>query len=133
MAETFSLVVRWSARISGSLIIGFVIYMIVGHRGLPNVLRQPVPVQLEFLGMFLSLAGFLLGWRWEGWGGIVALTGFALFCATEMVVNHRFPGGAIPLFAVPAILFLVSAAIAAGGSRYLTQSNDGNGQTAAPR
>jgi hypothetical protein len=82
--------------------------MTIGHGGPPNVFRMPVAVQLEFFGLFLSLAGFLLGWRWEGLGGVLAAAGFAIFYGTELIVNGRPPGGAIPLFVVPALLLLAS-------------------------
>ena len=51
--------------------------------------------------MILMLAGFLAGWRWEAAGGLLALIGFAVFAAVEVVVNRKPPGGAIPLFVVP--------------------------------
>jgi hypothetical protein len=84
-----------------------VLVFLVGE-GPPNPFKQPPSVQTEFLGMLLMLAGFLVGWRWEATGGILALIGFAVFAATEAVVNRKLPGGAIPLFAIPAVLYLLS-------------------------
>ena len=98
---------RWSARVTGLLLVGLVLIIIVGE-GPPNPFRQPPPVQIEFLGMFLMVVGFLAGWRWEAIGGLLAMTGFALFAATELIVNGRPPGGAIPLFAIPGVLYLLS-------------------------
>jgi hypothetical protein len=77
-------------------------------QGIPNVVGQPLPVQLEFLAMSLMVFGFALGWRWEGLGGLLGIGGFGLFCGTEMIVNGQLPGGALPLFAIPAVLFLAS-------------------------
>ena len=57
--------------------------------------------------MILMVVGFLAGWRWEAVGGLLALLGFAAFAATEVVVNRRPPGGAIPLFVVPGVLYLL--------------------------
>ncbi len=111
MADAILLVLHWSARISGLLLVGLVVAITIGHGGSPNVFQAPPPVQIEFCGLFLGLAGFLLGWRWEGLGGIVASSGFAVFCATELIVNGKPPGGAIPLFVVPAVLFLASCGI----------------------
>jgi hypothetical protein len=42
----------------------------------------------------------------------VAVSGFAIFFGTEMVVNGHPPGGAIPLFVIPGILFLISHGLA---------------------
>jgi hypothetical protein len=103
---------RWLARITGLILAGLVLLFVVGE-GPPNPVRQPFSVQLEFLAMFLMLAGFLLGWRWEAVGGIVAIVGFGIFFATEMVVNGRPPGMAIPLFAIPGVLFLAAAGVGA--------------------
>ena len=36
------------------------------------------------------------------------ICGFAAFAAAELVVSGRVPGGAILLFSVPGVLFLVS-------------------------
>ena len=93
----------------GVLLVALLAVFVVGHGGLPNVFGQPFPVQLEFLAMFLMVRGFLLGWRWEAVGGILALAGFALFVGTEFATNGQFPGGAIPLFVIPGLLLLASS------------------------
>ena len=105
--DTLQQGVGLAARISGLLLVALVAVFLVGEGGPPNVLRQPGPVQLEFLAICLMLTGFLLGWRWEALGGGLAVGGFALFFGTELAVNGNPPSGAIPLFAVPGILFLV--------------------------
>jgi len=112
-----SLGIRWAARISGLLLVALVAVFLVGEGGPPNILRQLSPVQLEFLAICLMLAGFLLGWRWEALGGGLAVGGFALFFGTELAVNGKPPGGAIPLFAVPGVLLLVSHGLAKQLSR----------------
>jgi hypothetical protein len=99
---------RWSARITGLLLAGMVLLFFMAGEGPPNPFNQPPPVQIEFLGMGLMVSGFLLGWCWEGVGGLVALIGFLVFSATELAVNGVPPHGAIPLFAVPAVLFLLT-------------------------
>ncbi len=102
------LILRWSARITGLSLVGLVMLFVMGEGGLPNMLHQPPCVQIEFLAVGLMLAGFLVGWRWEGVGGILSVLGFALFFVTEISANGRPPGGLLPLFAVPGILFLLS-------------------------
>ena len=108
MSRWLGLSARWAARISGLLLVGLVILITVGEGGPPNILAQPLPVQLEFVGMFLILAGFVAGWRWEAAGGIAAVAGVLAFLGTELVVNGKPPGGAIPLFLIPAILLFIS-------------------------
>ena len=107
MAAWTRLGLRWSARITGLLLAGMVLLFMIGE-GPPNPWKQPPRVQVEFLGMALMVAGFLAGWRWAGAGGLVAVIGFVVFAATEFIVHGRPPGGAIPLFAVPGVLYLLS-------------------------
>jgi hypothetical protein len=64
-----------------------------------------------------------LGWRWEAIGGGLALLGFSLFCGVELMVNGAFPGGAIPLFAIPGILLLISHAVS-GDSRHAARNSE---------
>lgn len=99
---------RWSARITGLLLVGVVLLFVVGERHVPNPLRGPLPVRVEPFGLFLVLTGCLAGWRWAGIGGAIILLGFLAFLITELVVNHKPPGGAIPLFVVPGVLYLMS-------------------------
>jgi len=91
--------------------VGLVAVFVVGNGGFPNVFEQPVPVQIEFAAMQMMLAGFLVAWRWETYGGLLATCGFAIFLATEMVTNGKPPGGMIPFLAIPGVLFLVCRAI----------------------
>lgn len=110
MISTNLVVLRWAARITGLLLVGLVITFAVGE-GPPNVFRQPLPVTVEFIGMGLMLAGFLIGWRWEAMGGATSIAGFAIFAATELIVNRHLPGFAICLFVVPGLLFLASSGL----------------------
>ena len=98
---------RWVARISGLLLVLLVFVFLVGE-GVPNVFAAPFEVQLEFLAMAAMLAGFLVGLRWEAVGGGLAIAGFTLFCGVEQVVTGKLPGGAIPLFAIPGVLLILS-------------------------
>ena len=111
MNHCVTIAVRWAARITGLLLVGLVVLMMIGEGGPPNILTQPFPVQVESVGMLLMLVGFLVGWRWRAIGGISAVTGFLLFLGTEFAVNGRPPGGAIPLFVIPGILLLISAGL----------------------
>jgi hypothetical protein len=41
------------------------------------------------------------------------VAGFLLFLGTELAVNGKPPGGAIPLFLIPGVLLLISAGLEA--------------------
>ena len=104
--------IRWTARITGLLLVALIVVSMVGEGGPPNILRQPFAVQLELLAMLLMVIGLILGWRWEALGGGLAVGSFALLFGTEIAVNGRPPGGAIPLFAIPGVLLLISHVLA---------------------
>src|SRR5271165_2225306 len=101
--------VHWSARVTSLLLLGLVIFIVIGQGGPPNIFRQPTPVQLEFAAMGLMLLGLVVGWVREGLGGLLVLLGLAAFNAVELTVNGRPARGAFPLFAVPGVLFLLCA------------------------
>ncbi len=101
--------VHWSARVTSLLLLGLVIAMVIGHGGPPSVLGQPTPVRLEFAAIGLMLLGLLLGWVREAFGGLLVILGLAAFHTVELAVKGRPALGAFPLFAVPGVLFLLSA------------------------
>jgi hypothetical protein len=101
--------VHWAARVTSLLILGLVIVFMIGNGGPPNVFRQPTPVQMEFAALGLMMLGLIVGWFREALGGSLVLLGLAGFNAVELAVNARPALGAFPLFAVPGILFLLSA------------------------
>jgi hypothetical protein len=103
------LLTRWAARITSLLLIGLVVTIVIGHGGLPNIFSQPTSVQLEFVALGLMVLGLVVGWMREGLGGLLVLLGLSAFNAVELVVNGVPARGAFPLFAVPGVLFLVSA------------------------
>jgi hypothetical protein len=111
---------HWSARITGLLLFGLVIAVVIGHGGPPNVFHQPTPVQLEFAALGLMLLGLVIGWLREGLGGLLVLLGLAAFNTVELAVNGRPALGAFPLFAVPGALFLLSALLRRRGGKQLT-------------
>jgi hypothetical protein len=101
--------VHWSARVTSLLLLGLLTAIVIGHGGPPNVLAQPTPVQLEFAAMGMMLLGLVIGWVREGVGGLLVILGLAAFNIVELAVNGRPALGAFPLFAVPGVLFLLSA------------------------
>jgi hypothetical protein len=103
--------------VSGLLLFGLVAVIVIGQGGPPNVFRQPVPVQLEFAAMGLMLLGMVVGWAREGLGGLLVLLGLAAFNAVELAVNGQPARGAFPFFAVPGVLFVLSALLGRSARR----------------
>jgi len=103
-AKTFSLILRWTARGIGALILAFVALHVISA-GLPN-LQNIAPVEgLLWIGFVLSLVGFVLLWKWELIGGIVALGGITLFYVVNFAISGKLPGGwVLPLFFLPSLL-----------------------------
>jgi hypothetical protein len=100
------------------LLLALVSVIVVGHGGLPNIPEQPVAVQLEFAAMGIMLLGLVIGCVREFLGGLLVLAGLAAFNAVELVVNGRLALGAFPLFAVPGVLFMLSALLRNGGKQF---------------
>ncbi len=79
------LVLRWTARILGFLVLLLIAAFAVGE-GVPNPLAQPPTVNLLFAAFLTMVVGLLVAWKWESTGGILILGGLGLFA----VVNHGF-------------------------------------------
>ena len=99
------IVVRWAARLTSLLTLGFV------------VLAAAVPARPPDVGEVVALAlfpagvlvGFAVGWWWDGLGGLISLASLAAFYAWMTVLEGSPPRG--PYFALltaPAVLFLLS-------------------------
>ncbi|MGO8748662.1 MAG: hypothetical protein ACLQNE_22050 [Thermoguttaceae bacterium] len=76
-------VVRWLARIIGTLILLLIAAFAIGE-GLPNPFAQPLNVNLLFAALLTMVMGLVLAWKWERLGGFLILGGFAFFA----IVNH---------------------------------------------
>jgi len=93
---------RWTARGLGLFLIGLVLMFVIGE-GVPNPMLFTGREALQMAGMLGMLAGMALGWRWEGWGGLIVLACFALFAAMGIRLNP-----VIALFPVPGVLYLLA-------------------------
>ncbi|MBN1851948.1 MAG: hypothetical protein JW829_04460 [Pirellulales bacterium] len=101
-------VVRWAARISALLLIGFVAMFVIGE-GPPNPFNQPVAVNLELAAMAGVLIGLAIGWWKDCLGAIMTFMGLIAFCAVELSTNGNPPGPSFALFAIPGILYLIAS------------------------
>jgi hypothetical protein len=97
---------RWFARFWGLVLAGLVLALAVGEGFNPARLRSKE--LLLAVPFFIAWMGLLLGWRWEGVGGLLVLTGIVGFCLVHFMLVRRFPGWAFPVIAVPGALYLVS-------------------------
>ncbi len=113
---------RWTGRVTGSLLFLMVAAIMIGEGGPPNPFRLSVGEALQ-MGMFATMTvGLLVGWRWERVGAALVLGGLAAFCAVEVASDGGLPGGAFPLFAIPGLLYAVSAALGRRGAVRPAQS-----------
>ena len=74
------LVLRWVARILGTILVLFILSQFIGafiRKGYINVAHPGHYVLLAFFG--LAQVGILLAWRWEGIGGFLAVFGIIAF------------------------------------------------------
>jgi len=92
---------RWTARIVGTLMALFFLAFVVGE-GPPPVFSLSWHQNLQLIGLTGLFLGLLLTWRWEGWGGLVALSGFGLLLAVDWRFNASL------LFLAPAATGLLS-------------------------
>ena len=102
--------VCWSARLTGLALFLLVVATAAGE-GPPNPFTMPVPVAIEFVLIGVMTVGLVVAWQWEVGGAMATLAALLAFDVVELVVNQKPAGGAFPLFAVPALLYLLSAGL----------------------
>ena len=100
--------IRWTARILGTALAAFVLFLVVGHafseEGLPNPFTQPLGVAFELLGLFAAWLGVIIAWKWEGVGGLLAISGMMIF---HIVERSLLLAWTFELFDLVGVLFLV--------------------------
>lgn len=69
---------RWTARIISIPLLALVVILILGD-GIANPLTASTRDNLLGLTILIMLLGLILGWKWEGLGGLLILAGLALF------------------------------------------------------
>jgi hypothetical protein len=103
---------RWGARIVGALLVGLMLLFLVGE-GVPRLSSLGLNLGPMFLAELLCLTGFVVLWRWELPGGVLALLGITAFYGLNYAASGRFPGGWVfPLFFVPGILAFTAGLLA---------------------
>jgi hypothetical protein len=109
---------KWSARISGSLIVAFTLFIgigeiIEGQQRNTGLTHNPYSILLLaiFIIWGIALAGLVLALWKEGLGGAISLIGFMLVYILNLFNKEAtMRGSAITLFlffSIPAIIYLV--------------------------
>lgn len=106
----------WLARGLGLLLLLIVLVTyvgeVVGGRGAARQAPVTVPVTLKEIllsaALVATLAGVVVGWRWEGIGGAVAVSGTLLFLGINSLASGYFRITLLePALALVGFLFLV--------------------------
>ena len=102
-------IVRWAARITALVSIGFLLAFVIGEGLNPGQITGWEWVQLLFFPVGV-IAGLALGWWKENWGGLLAIGCLAVFYLLHFMAAGSFPRGPyFALFTSPAVLYLISA------------------------
>jgi hypothetical protein len=102
-------VLRWSARITGSLLVLLFALFSLGE-GLPDPALLSASQLLMFASMTVALLGMVAGWHSDEIGGILIVSGKLVFDLVNVVTTGHVAGGPIfPIVWVPGILFLLAA------------------------
>jgi hypothetical protein len=116
--------IRWIARTWSFPIIAYALVLVIGYTwnwvttGVadPHAVEDVPPIEVvPPILMFVSILGLGVAWRWERWGGTVAVLFQLATLATLLIASpiaRDFPRSAIPyllsiVVAIPGILFLV--------------------------
>ena len=99
-------ILRWLARIWGSAVAAFVLFFLlmdVFSGGTVDELSSNEI--LTFICFPLSpIIGFILAWKWEFWGGMIALLGMVCLAFLRPDLISSFP--LIGAVVIPALIFI---------------------------
>lgn len=100
--------VRWTARVLGTLIVGLMVLLAVGQG------VDPTKFNGIELGMLISLLAALVGmvalWWREGIGGAISLAGMIALYGLNFAASGKTPGGPVfPVCFLPGVLSLICA------------------------
>jgi RNA polymerase sigma-70 factor (ECF subfamily) len=92
-------VVRWTARVLGTLLLAFYGLFILAE-GLPPIAAQPEGVQLNFAALGLMFLGFIIGWRREGSAALLIAAGWTLWHISEGRMRGNLSQTPLPVAAL---------------------------------
>ncbi len=100
---------RWAARIIGTLFVVIFLTVFITE----SVQKGGIQVERDRVAtlilLFVSFAGLIAAWKWEGLGGVLALGSLIVFAGLQLL-NGEKPGGTIvicAMYGIPALLFLL--------------------------
>jgi hypothetical protein len=110
--------IRWTARIVGSLLVLFTLFMVIGemvdgyHRnGKVDFETFNILQIVTFIFWFLGLAGLILAWWKEGAGGILSFICTVIFLILVIINAHVNPEARFTvilfIFLIPSGLFII--------------------------
>jgi len=95
-------IIRWLARIIGSLLVLLLITFAIGE-GFPNPFTLTLIEFLLFVAVIIMMVGQIVAWNHEGFGGLLQIIGFLFFVVVE---GDIFVGPIFPLFFVTGLMYL---------------------------
>jgi hypothetical protein len=101
-------VLRWAARIAGVAMFGMFMAFAIGE-GFPPLWKQPLAVQLIFVGWALIFLGYVIGWRRQALGGALVVLALIAMNLVELVAQGNLLGPWFLLWLVPGALYLIAA------------------------
>jgi len=108
-------VIRWIARIVGTLLVLFTLFMVIGEiidkYGKTALETFNILQIITFIFWFLGLAGLILAWWKEGAGGIfsfICTVIFLILVKVNAIVNPEASFMVILfIFLIPSVLFII--------------------------
>ncbi len=96
-------ILRWFTRSMGVLLILVIILFALGKH-LPNPSVLTLEEKLEFVSLFIMLAGLIFAWKYEASGGLTVIAGYIFFCIIERKILGQ---GVFFIFPVVGLSFLL--------------------------
>jgi hypothetical protein len=99
-------VIRWITRIVSLLVVILVIALFLGEEVFSNEKKDGINISfMAAISGIMMIGGLLAAWKWEIWGGLISLVGFA------WIVWFNPDGRSMPImylvFGLPAVLFVI--------------------------
>jgi hypothetical protein len=99
-------IIRWITRIVTLLVAIMVIVLFLGEEVFSGEKRDGIDISImAAISGIMMIGGLLVAWKWEIWGGLISLVGFA------WIVWFNPDGRSMPvmylLFGLPALLFVI--------------------------
>ena len=97
-------VVRWIARVLGTLTVLLIVLMAVAE-GIPSPSSLTPAERLLFVAVIVMLVGLVTAWKWELAGGLLTICGYVFFAIVEQEILLPW---VFLLILIIGVLFLLS-------------------------